>query len=140
MGGGSSSSSSKPTKETIQAQKSQRAASTPILMEFAKQMMQALQGNYAQIPLAQRATEAGMNAAATTSANTEEALARSGVTGPYARQVQAGVDQKGAFDVSQITPQMIMALLQQVPDFALMRGSPIWGGQVQKSSSSSFSL
>jgi hypothetical protein len=35
---------------------------------------------------------------------------------------------------------MIQALLQMVPDFALLRGSPVFGGQVSKSSGSSFSI
>ena len=131
MGGGSQSQkqNSGPSAQQLGAQSAQASATGPVLDMLAKQLMEALQtgGVGAQVPIAQRAVEAGRNATAQTSQQTQEGLARSGVTGPYARQVQEGVNEKGAFDVSQITPQIMQMLLQMAPDFALMRGSPIWG-------------
>ena len=141
MSGGSQSARSKPTDETLQAQKSQYNASQPVLEMFSKMLMEAANtGTSSQIPVTQRAVEAGRNATAQSSASTKESLARGGVTGPYARQVQEGVEQQGAFDVSQIDPQMVMALLQQMADFGLMRGSPVWGGQSSKSSGTNWAI
>lgn len=139
MGGGNQSQSqtSGPSWQQRKAQGFQMDASSPVLALVAQQLMEALRtgGVGAQVPIAQRAVEAGRHATATTSQNTSDALTRSGITGPFARQVQAGVEQKGDFDVSQIMPQMMQMLLQMAPDFGLMRGSPIWGTPVSSGKS-----
>ena len=144
MGGGSQSSknSSGPSPQQLSAQTNQLNATSPILSMIANQLMEALRtgGVGAQIPIAQRAVEAGRNAAATTSRQTQEGLAREGVTGPYARQVQENVNQQGDFNVSQITPQMMQSLFQMAADYGLMRGSPIWGTPQQSGKSSGWSF
>lgn len=142
MSGGSQKQESGPTGAQIKAQWNQMNASEPILRLIAQQLQEALTtgGVGAQIPIAQRATEAGAKAASDTNASTAESLARAGVTGPYARQVQSGVEQKGAFDVSQITPQIIQMLLAMAPDFALMRGSPVFGTPKSEGSGWNFGI
>jgi len=112
------------------AQQGQVGATLPVLQQLMQQIMTSLQtGTTQQIPMVQRSVEAGRNATANASQQTGEMLARAGVTGPYARSVQEGVDQQGAFDVSQIDPKIMQQLLfQTAPDLALMRGSPVFGG------------
>lgn len=70
------------------------------------------------IPIISAAQEAGKSSVARTGLQTREELARTGLAGtPFGEAILAATRQKGAFDVSQISPNISMDFLKAIPGF-----------------------
>lgn len=139
MGKGKTSSSSGPSQEERTILKQQGEAQKPVLDIVSQMIQQVLKGGKpgATIPFIQNAVESARTGVARASRDTDSALARTGVTGPFARNIQAEQRMTGEFDVSNIASAFLQQLFSLAPNFALGQGSPIQASPTGVSKSSS---
>jgi hypothetical protein len=93
---------------------------TPLRQELTDQFFEALTtgGVGARIPIIRKSEEASRRATSNTLQALENQLAQSGLSGtPFGERIRQESTQQGAFQTSQIAPNIIMQMLSQIPGF-----------------------
>ena len=120
MGGGGKSAESGASEDLVEIAKQFFKETTPVRQELTGQFLEALTtgGSGARMPIISKAVESSQRATSKTMRSTEENLARGGLAGtPFGAQIRAQTQQQGEFATSQVEPNMIMQILQQIPGF-----------------------
>lgn len=90
----------------------------PLKESLIAQMMSALGGNGAAIPIIANAMEQSRRAGSTANRQTEMDLARTGLSGtPFGQRTLAEGQRESAFNTGNVQGQLLSAFLQLIPQF-----------------------
>lgn len=129
-GGGKSTQSSGPSGFAKKITKEQWGIAKPIDQAVADFLQAAISGDFSKIPWLRNVVEGARAAGSRALTGTQEALARSGIGGTFARGVEAKQRQQGEFDINSLIAQVLQNIIGQTnaQGFGLMQGSPVAAG------------
>jgi hypothetical protein len=119
MGGGGKG-ESKSSKDLSELAQQFAAETGPTRRTLIDQMYEALTtgGVGARIPLVDRAVESSQRATSESLRALDTQLAQTGLAGtPFGERIRAGTEQQGRLATSQVSPNIIGQMIQQIPGF-----------------------
>lgn len=128
-GGDESSSESPYARVLAQIAQQMFQESTPLRTGLIDTLYEALTTGGTNIPIVGQAVEAGKKAMSDTMAQTEEKLNQSQLGGtPFAQAILAGTRDVGNFNISQIEPNIVQALINMIPGLVTGTNSVVTQG------------